>query len=497
MSWSDRRVRRRSAAAFIAAAIGLATTVFAAAHARAAREDGPGADWIGQRVVQTARDFFLRDDRQSVVRGSRIIVVYRVMKADGARLWLEAEGHPAIPDGWAKAAEVVPLHRAAAFFTERIRANPEDGFSCLMRAAIRTGAIERRRDPLDVAFPRDPFAGPDLAIRNGRPHAEEPVVDDLRLSPAGPNAALDDFTTAIRVDPKSASARRGRGLIRVRRKEYDRAIADFDEAVRLEPWNPVGHHGRATARLGKGDLDGALSDLDRSLQLDAMNAAYYQERANVLFDKREYDRAIADCGRVIRIDPEYPDAYLIRGLAWRDERRLDKALADFDEAIRLRPQDAYAHYFRSVVAFAMRRDGPASEAKAILDIQGWDGDLALDAVLLGCCALRRAGQTEQARSLLDEAKLRCHAAAWPAPIIRYLRGELDEAGLMAAAEADGDPVEAHGFLGLEAPRAGREEEAMEHFRWVKEQGDPAGTQTVIAAAELDRLRAKGAEGDGP
>ena len=86
---------------------------------------------------------------------------------------------------------------------------------------------------------------------------------------------------------------------------------------------------------------------------------------------------------------------------------------------------------------------------------------------------------------------------WPYPIIKHLRGELDEAGLLAAAVDDGKRAEAHCFLGLEALADGREDAAIAHFRWVKERGDRRLAQYVMSVAELDRLLARGAEGDGP
>ncbi len=211
--------------------------------------------------MQKDRDFALRDARKAATRGVGRISVYRVKTVDGALLRLEVEGDATAPGGWAADVDVVPIDQAMIFFTGRIRTNPRDGFSCSMRARDPDGARDRAAagDPFDARFPRHPFADPDRADRAQARAGDEPDLDDLRPSPAGPDADLGDFTTAIRLDPKSAAARRGRGLIRVRMEEYDRAIADFDAAIRLEPWNRLGHHGRATAWTARGDLDRAIS----------------------------------------------------------------------------------------------------------------------------------------------------------------------------------------------------------------------------------------------
>jgi tetratricopeptide (TPR) repeat protein len=190
-------------------------------------------------------------------------------------------------------------------------------------------------------------------------------------------------------------------------------------------------------------------------------------------------------------------AYFNRGTLRRDRLEWAQALADFDEAIRLDARDPNAHYHRGIVLFARRRGGAADEAKAALDLQGWRGDLSMYAVLLGQAAARRDGQPDRARSLLDEAAKKCDASAWPYPIIRHLRGELNEAALLAAADDDGKRTEARCHLGLEALEQGRRETAIAHFRWVKEGGNRRGSHYAVSIAELDRLLAKGAEGDGP
>jgi hypothetical protein len=90
------------------------------------------------------------------------------------------------------------------------------------------------------------------------------------------------------------------------------------------------------------------------------------------------------------------------------------------------------------------------------------------------------------------------ASAWPYPILWHLRGELDEAGLLAAAGQDQHrQAEVRCDLGLKALRDGRDDAAAEHFRWVKEQCDARVPQSVVSAAELERLLANEAEGDGP
>jgi tetratricopeptide (TPR) repeat protein len=288
--------------------------------------------------------------------------------------------------------------------------------------------------------------------------------------------------------------------------EPDKAIADFNEAIRLDPENANAYRRglvfvcseRGAVRRALGKSDEAIADYDEAIRPNLNQAWTYNSRGWVLRRRSfDLDRALADFDEAIRLDPKLTWAYINRGVVRRDRLEWARALSDLDEAVRLEPKNGEARYQRGIVRFATHRDGAADDARAVLDIQGWRANLSMYAVLIGSFAHRRAGRPDRARSLLDEAATKCDTSAWPYPIIKHLRGELDEPGLLAAAEDDGKRVEARCYLGLEAMENGQSVAAQEHFRWVKEHGNPRFTQYVLSTAELNRLLAKGAEGDGP
>ena len=132
-----------------------------------------GADWVGKRVVQQDRKFALRDGKQAVIWSGRQIHVYRVERVDGARLRLRAEGKDGSPSGWAAADQVVPVDQAIPFFSDRIRANPQEAFAHMMRAiALRDD--DNLPNAFDIPNPaRDP---------------------------------LDDLNDAVHLDPRDAAA---------------------------------------------------------------------------------------------------------------------------------------------------------------------------------------------------------------------------------------------------------------------------------------------------
>ncbi len=47
--------------------------------------------------------------------------------------------------------------------------------------------------------------------------------------------AIEDFSEAVKRDPKLAAARNGRGACHYAKGEFDKAIADFDAALKIDP----------------------------------------------------------------------------------------------------------------------------------------------------------------------------------------------------------------------------------------------------------------------
>ena len=203
---------------------------------------------------------------------------------------------------------------------------------------------------------------------------------------------------------------------------------------------------------------------------------------------RRLEIAIADYNEAIQLDPGSALAYNGRGIAWRDKKDYDKAIADYNEAIRLDPGYAFAYYNRGVAFLLTGSEKAGDDERKFLELEGWRGEHSQYAVLWGYFGSRRAGKAEAARRFLDEAAAKCDTAAWPYPVIRYLRGEIDQNALLAAATDTDKMTEARCYLGLDLALKGKgPTTAREHYRWVVEHGTPTFIEYTIAAAELDRL----------
>jgi tetratricopeptide (TPR) repeat protein len=286
--------------------------------------------WIGKRAVQKFENFTLQIGNQAVV--PKTIAFYHVKQTNGPRLSVKAEGTGL--NGWARVDDVVPVADAIAFFTNQVRANPQDAFSYVMRAIL-----WRDKKELDTA--------------------------------------LRDFSEAIRLDPTAASGYINRGLAWHDKKENDKAIADYNEAIRLDPQYAAAYNDRGNAWCGKNEYDKAMADYNEAIRLDPQYALAYNARATAWYAKRANDKAIADCNEAIRLDPQYALAYNNRGVAWYAKTEYDKAMADYNEAIRLDPKEALAYNGRAwlwaTCPVAKYRDGKRAveSATTACELTGW------------------------------------------------------------------------------------------------------------------------------
>jgi tetratricopeptide (TPR) repeat protein len=202
------------------------------------------------------------------------------------------------------------------------------------------------------------------------------------LSSRNYDRAIDDFSEAIRVNPKFALGFNNRGFAYQRKGQIDRAIEDYDEAIRLNPALALAFANRASARRIKGRIDLAIEDGNHAIGLNRSLAAAFFARADAYRDKAQWDfdayladgayedRAIADYDEGIRLEPNNATAFRNRGFLNTRRQRYDRAIQDFDEAIRLDPNVAAAFSGRAyALRFAGRYERAIADYRKALTLQ--------------------------------------------------------------------------------------------------------------------------------
>lgn len=223
----------------------------------------------------------------------------RVLKQDAARapmLGLRGRCHAARGDS----------ESALRDFAGAIEGDPENAPRYLLWRA------ELRLECEDFAAAREDC---DHAVRLDQANAEaHHLLGMIEQQDENPEAAIAEFSEALRIDPAHAWARLGRAICRLELKEFPDAIADCDAAAAELPMVTRVYDVRGAARRAIGDLDGALADFNESVRIAPQAVMPYNFRAGVHYARGEYSAAIRDHMEALKRDPRQAGTF--NQLAW-------------------------------------------------------------------------------------------------------------------------------------------------------------------------------------
>jgi lipoprotein NlpI len=239
--------------------------------------------------------------------------------------------------------------------------------------------------------------------------------------------------------------------------------------------------------LSEGRQRDAITAFDKAIRLNPRSAEAYQGRGMAYNETGKNEQALKDYDAALALNPQYAEAYFNRGNVYSDLGQHERALKDYDEAVRLDPNHSGAVFNRSLAYMFLRRTETASDARAYVKLKGWKDDRAQYMAIFGAFGDRWAQRETEARQLLDEAAANCNTSAWPYPVIRYLRRDLSADDLLAAATDPDKKTEARAYLGLDLVLAGKQDEALTHLHWVKDNGKKGFSEYTFAVNELGRL----------
>ena len=164
-------------------------------------------------------------------------------------------------------------------------------------------------------------------------------------------AAIEDITRSIQIDPEDADAYNNRGLakfnlgkskstrgkvkkVKKTQRFYEAAIADYTQAIKIDPEDVDFYGNRGATKLAFGELESTRGNAEKTEKL--------------------YEAAIADYIQAIKINPKYANAYKnqakvkcklgdiesTRGDAEKAQRLYHEGITDYDKYIQLNnPED--------------------------------------------------------------------------------------------------------------------------------------------------------------
>jgi lipoprotein NlpI len=274
----------------------------------------------------------------------------------------------------------------------------------------------------------------DISPAQSNDHAANCAAD---AEPKNFDLAIGDCSVAIDSgqlsDRDLAIAFNNRGLAYYNKKDYDRAIQDFDQAIRFEPDAADYFYRRGLAYFEKNDYSRAIRNFDEALKLGPENVSILQKRGWAFEAKKEYDHAIRDYDRAISLQSNYGPALIRRANVYQEKRQYEQALADYEAATQVDPTFASE---RSKGFLFFYLGWMTQSAETFEKYVKSDPD-DIWVILFRYLVEAKIGNLLAAARDLEADAARLKERRWPAPIIDFHIGKIDEKALFAAAN-DGD-----------------------------------------------------------
>lgn len=426
--------------------------------------------------------------------------------------------HDGRREGWVAKKDFVVAREAIDYFQGRVDDMPKDGWalymlgsiaflrgehddaiarltSCLkaapnlVEAHVKRGQALQAKDEYEKAL-KDMDAAVRLAPKSASVYRQRGTILAARAGKSADDEnaakAFKDFAEAIRLDPDDVEAYFQRGRLLLRKGDKAAALKEFDEIVRVIKDEPYGYLARSSILKEMKKYDLALKDLDEAVRVAPKKAVTLEARGNLLHFLKQYDRAIKDFDAILAINPQDAITFAHRGFAKCGKKEFDKAVEDYDRALEIDAEESWAGLNRPVALLLARKEGAVDACRKFLEVHGENHRLSMYARIFGHFAARHEGAKESAKDfLVDGAKRK---DLWPAPVMAFLRGDIDADALLEKAKTNGEQTEAHCYLGFHHALKGDSREATRHLRWVVDNGDPGYIEFIVAGAELDRLK---------
>jgi tetratricopeptide (TPR) repeat protein len=167
-------------------------------------------------------------------------------------------------------------------------------------------------------------------------------------------AALADFTEALRRDPGHLPSLQGRAsCLRVARR-FDESLADYRAALRIDAADCDALTGRARTYLDrfyqnhdKDDLDLADADASEAIRIDPNTIAHHAIKAEVLMKKKDYPASLRAYDECLKRNPRSLEGVTGRGFVFVDQEQYSQAVAEFTKAIEFYPSNVRTRISRA------------------------------------------------------------------------------------------------------------------------------------------------------
>ncbi len=149
--------------------------------------------------------------------------------------------------------------------------------------------------------------------------------------------AIEDFTNAIKLNPKRYEHYIHRAFCYTEIQDYDKAIDDYNSAIDIEPNNSIFYNNRASMFLQKNDKQNALKDYLYAIDLEPKQCYYHYSVGNIYFNDKKINLAIRYFNNVLECDSTFVDCYYFLAMCQFEKKKYKLAKQYIDRFIETKP----------------------------------------------------------------------------------------------------------------------------------------------------------------
>jgi len=153
------------------------------------------------------------------------------------------------------------------------------------------------------------------------------------------NEAIEQYRTALRLDPKSVNAYHNFGNALYKKGMLDEAVEKYETALQLDPKSVNAHNNLGVIYFDRGMFDQAEEHYRTALEINPFTANANSNLGNVYLKKGMVDQAIEQYQIALQINPGNINAHTNLGVAYAARGMTDQAIEQYRTAVQMDPNN--------------------------------------------------------------------------------------------------------------------------------------------------------------
>ncbi|MDB9482653.1 tetratricopeptide repeat protein [Dolichospermum circinale CS-537/05] len=131
--------------------------------------------------------------------------------------------------------------------------------------------------------------------------------------------AINDYTQAIKIDPKNPTYYRDRGLTYFQLKDYKQAINDYTQAIKLKPDYPEAYTNLGIVSYEMGEVETAINHWRNAIKINSNFAEAHLALGVALYEKGDQEAGLKSAEMALKLDKRYGKIEFLKENGWGEK----------------------------------------------------------------------------------------------------------------------------------------------------------------------------------